>query len=124
MKVATLDRVGITLSGLCLVHCLLLPILASTLPLMGLLADNENIHKLLVIGAIFPAALAFAKPLNLKYSPLIRIMAFFGVGMLCVGAFVEALHDHETMLTIIGALNLGFAHILKSFTAKPHIHTN
>ena len=47
-----LDRAAIGFSGVCLAHCLLLPILSAILPFFGSLAENELIHKLAVLGAV------------------------------------------------------------------------
>ena len=40
-----------------------------------------------------------------------RLPAILGVALLFTGAFVEALHDFEVTITVIGAIFLGFAHL-------------
>ncbi|MFT5757975.1 MAG: hypothetical protein ACI9LM_002712 [Alteromonadaceae bacterium] len=49
-----LDRIGITATSLCALHCIMLPLLLPTLPLLGLsfLADHAWEHVFLAITAI------------------------------------------------------------------------
>ncbi|MEP6342067.1 MAG: MerC domain-containing protein [Maricaulaceae bacterium] len=119
MSTLTYDRAGIALSTLCIAHCILLPVLSSVLPMVGIWAENEMIHKALVLLAVIPAAFAFSKMI-VKFAPLIRGLAVIGITLLAVGAFIEPLHDFETPLTIAGALCLAAAHGLRSFVNRPH----
>ena len=124
MTTSTFDRAGVTLSALCVVHCILLPLTTSFLPLMGMLAENETIHKALVLLAIVPAAFAFTD-FNGSQSPiLIGGLGLVGVISLLTGAFVEAFHDYEATLTIIGAVILACAHIMRMRATKRHPHEN
>lgn len=49
-----LDRLGITATSLCALHCILLPVLLPALPLLGLsfLADHEWEHFFLIVTGI------------------------------------------------------------------------
>jgi hypothetical protein len=49
-----LDRIGITATSLCALHCILLPVLLPALPLLGLsfLADHAWEHVFLIFTAI------------------------------------------------------------------------
>jgi len=122
MSVSTLDRAGITISALCIVHCVLLPVATTALPMLGLLAENETIHKVLVLLAIIPAVFAFTRTLKYKLAFFIRGVALFGILALFAGAFIEAFHDFETMLTVIGGLSLAAAHIWRSLAVRSHLH--
>jgi len=51
------DRIGIALSGLCLIHCLALPAMLAVLPLLastgfGVLAEAEWIHAALLVPVV------------------------------------------------------------------------
>lgn len=99
------------LSGLCLMHCLALPLLAGFLPLAGAISDNHLIHQLMALTAV-PLSL-FAVLLRPKTG---RERAFFplvltGLGFLLMGAFIEAVQDYERLLTISGALLIATGHI-------------
>jgi len=114
---ASVDTAGLTLSALCVIHCLVLPILATTLPLIGVLAENEWIHKVLVLMAV-PVALSL---ISSKIGLITRGLAILGVSLLVGSAFLEALHDFETRLTVMGAILLGLAHLLRLSNAM-HSH--
>ena len=118
MSISTIDRTGVAISGLCVIHCLLLPVASSVLPMLGVLAENEIVHKALVALAIFPAVFAFSNPIRSKFAILIRSAALFGILALFAGAYVEAFHDFESILTVIGALSLASAHIWRSFAIR------
>ena len=118
-RVAVIDGSAIVLSTLCLVHCLLLPILSATLPLAGVWAEAEWVHRLFVVAALPFALLALSSK---QVGRLASALIVVGFATLAAGAFVEALHDHEVMLTIIGALLLASGHglrWLRSYNA-PH----
>lgn len=105
-----LDRTAITVSTLCVIHCLLLPVLATLLPLLGWLSEAEWLHRALVLMALPISILALLPPINHRGAVSLRLMALFGGVMLVLGAFVEALHDHETILTVGGAIMIAGAH--------------
>ena len=121
MSISTVDRAGVTISGLCLIHCLLLPLAASVLPMVGLIAENEVIHKALVLLAIFPASFAFFKPTS-KFPQIIRSVALFGILALIAGGYVEAFHDFEKVLTVLGGMSLATAHLLRLKLELSHRH--
>lgn len=109
-KVAVIDGSAIVLSTLCLVHCLLLPILSATLPVAGVWAEAEWVHRLFVVAAL-PFALLALTSKHVGY--LAGGLIAFGFAILAAGAFVEALHDHEVTLTVVGALLLAAGHSLR-----------
>lgn len=107
---AAIDAPAIVLSSLCFIHCLILPVLSAGLPSLGVLAEAEWLHKAFVIGALPFSLIALAsKPTNLIVSGLIVI----GFSLLVAGAFVEALHDYETLLTVAGAIILASGHVFR-----------
>ncbi|MEM9054961.1 MAG: MerC domain-containing protein [Pseudomonadota bacterium] len=107
---AAIDGAAITLSGLCLVHCLALPLVSASLPIAGIWADAEWLHKAFVVAALPFSALALrARPVNWAVIGLIVL----GLVLLVLGAFVEPLHDYEVQLTVIGAVALSTGHALR-----------
>ena len=104
---AVIDGSAIVLSSLCLVHCLLLPLMSAALPIAGVWAEAEWLHKSFVIAALPIALIALtSRQINLGIGALIVA----GCGFLIAGAFVEALHDYEVQLTVIGAVMLAAGH--------------
>ncbi|MEP1230939.1 MAG: MerC domain-containing protein [Litorimonas sp.] len=122
MSLLTFDRAGVVLSTLCLAHCILLPLAASVLPIAGVLSENEMIHKALVLFAIIPAFFAFTAVTYSKFAPMIRGFGALGIIILLMGAFIEPLHDFETILTMIGAVSLANTHIFRIIVNKSHSH--
>jgi len=118
MKLSTsLDAGGVIISSLCLIHCVFLPILATALPLMGVISENEIIHKILVLMAV---------PLwvNLVIRPegiATRFLAILGFSFMISAAFIEAAHDFEVPLTVIGATCLASAHLIR-LSKRRHMH--
>jgi len=123
MKSTAIDRVGIVVSLVCVLHCILLPVSLTVLPMLAIFAEDERIHKALVILAAFPAYFAFFG-LSRKQVPMVlKGLAVLGVLVLIMGAFVEALHDAEMALTLLGAISLASAHLWNSFGSKRHGHS-
>jgi len=113
-RAAAIDGVAISLSGLCLIHCLLLPILSAALPIAGVWAEAEWLHKAFVLAAVPFSFLALSSaPANL----LVRGLIVSGLVCLASGAFVEAFHDYETQLTVLGGILLAAGHALRWFRA-------
>jgi hypothetical protein len=57
-----LDRIGITATSLCALHCILLPLILPALPLLGLsfLADHTWEHVFLILTAILGSYALFS----------------------------------------------------------------
>jgi len=101
-----LDTGGVVISSLCLIHCLFLPLFGTIFPLLGVWSDIEWIHKTLVLMALPLCAGLIFRPGKIQR----RLPAILGISLLFTGAFLEALHEFETTITVIGAIFLGFAH--------------
>ncbi len=106
------DLAGISFSALCVIHCLALPLLAAFLPVLGVVAEMEVIHKGFVVFAAL-AALVGTVQAPARIRLVFAGIAALGVATLFAGAFVEAFHDIEVQLTVLGAMTLAGAHILR-----------
>lgn len=106
-----IDASAITLSGLCVVHCLALPLLAVLLPIAGIWAEAEWVHKTFVILALPLSGIAILRGIESRRWALFAGLAVTGLALLIGAAFVEALHHIETPLTVLGATALAAAHI-------------
>ncbi len=110
MRTSVLDVSAISLSSLCLVHCLALPLLAATLPLAGVLSEAEWVHQLMALLALPVTLSVIVFSANHRLDAAFLLLALSGLALLLAAAFVEALHDHEVALTTLGALSLAAAH--------------
>lgn len=102
------DAFAIGLSGLCLVHCLALPIAASLLPLAGAWAEAPWVHWAFALTAT-PISL-WALTRRRAMTPL--LLGLVGLGLLFAGAAEFPSHESETVTTVVGGLVLSLAHIL------------
>ena len=107
---STFDASGMALSGLCIVHCLALPLMASFLPVAGVLAEAEWIHKVLVLFVLPISGWVIFRSLKTDGNLVFLGFAICGLVLLISAAFIHALHDLETPLTVAGASMLAFAH--------------
>ncbi|MEM6900871.1 MAG: MerC domain-containing protein [Pseudomonadota bacterium] len=109
MRSQAADVVAISLSGLCLLHCLALPIFISLSPVLGL-AGEEWVHGVLAVAAAAVSLFVMATG-NMGHNKTAFVsFAVIGMALLISAAFMEALHDYETQATVLGALLLALAH--------------
>ncbi len=106
-----LDATAITLSALCLIHCLALPVLSLSLPVLGALAEAEWIHQVLVILALPIPVIAVLNDRGQSGRYEFTVLAAVSLSLMLAAAFFEPLHDFETALTIVGSTLLAAAHI-------------
>ncbi|MCR9268749.1 MAG: MerC domain-containing protein [Hyphomonadaceae bacterium] len=104
---AVIDGSAITLSSLCLIHCLFLPLISAALPIAGAWAEAEWLHKAFVAAAL-PFSLTALMTRKIEVGAATMIM--IGFALLACGAFVEAWHDYETALIVAGGLILAAGH--------------
>jgi MerC mercury resistance protein len=107
------DRLGICLSALCVVHCLLTPFLLLLLPSVQLLAIHESYHEYMLVILPLLAVIAFIPGYRLHRDHRVFLWAIPGLMMIVVGALV--LHDFmylEIASSVIGSLFLIRAHLL------------
>lgn len=120
---AAIDASAVTLSGLCLIHCLALPLAVAFLPLAGVVAEAEWVHQAFVAAALPLSAWAILRSGHIKGRAMFVLLAVSGLVLLTTAAFVEALHDFETLLTVVGAILLASAHIWRWRSHTPaHEH--
>tara|TARA_B100000678_G_scaffold203919_1_gene171684 strand:- start:6424 stop:6825 length:402 start_codon:yes stop_codon:yes gene_type:complete len=120
---SSFDWVGISLSGLCLVHCLFLPVVLAVLPLLALaplpewLHDTEWLHAFLLVPVVLvsgPALLAGARK-----DRRIAVFAALAFTALFTALLMES-EWGERGLTVTGALFLVRAHWLNLKSRHTH----
>ena len=111
MRMKGFDGMAISLSGLCLVHCLALPVLALSLPILGAFADAEWVHWLFVVLALPVSMIALLGGPGQLSRGLVTA-ALVGLSLLIAGAAGWPDHDWETALTVAGGLVLASVHLI------------
>ena len=108
---SNLDRVGITLSALCAVHCLATIVIVSTLGLGGELLGDPIIHEAGLALAMVVAAVAigWGALRHRRAGPFVTAMT----GLSFMGGALAVPHGYEeAILTIIGVALVSLGHLL------------
>lgn len=109
---ALFDASAIGLSGLCLAHCLLLPVLAAFLPLFGAWSQAEWVHLLFAALAVPLTAFALWRAHRLRPLPRrLRVLAVAGLAGLLLGALGWPSEAAETPVTVTASLMLVTTHV-------------
>ncbi len=115
-----LDKFAISFSALCVVHCLLLPLITALLPAVGaMFFSDESFHRWLLLGVLLTSLGGLT--LGCKKHKQWQLFGYgsFGIAVLLFAAFFA--HDlmpaeGEKLLTIFGSLIVAFSHY-KNFNA-------
>ena len=108
---ARLDLYAVGLSTLCLLHCVALPLLVALLPAVAQAAENELVHRVLVVAAVPVSLRVIWKTRPVNANRLFVGAALTGLGLLLLAAFIEAVSPYEEPITVAGAALLGSAHL-------------
>ncbi len=110
-----LDRVAIFLSGLCLLHCLLLPVVIALFPLMSIgFGGDEHLHELLLWFVLPVSTIGLA--LGWRHHRSTGALALGVLAMAILALAATWGHDNlpeiwEIALTVLGSLMLAGAHL-------------
>ncbi|BEV02286.1 MerC domain-containing protein [Novosphingobium olei] len=108
---ARLDRFGVVLSGLCLIHCLAGLFLVGVLGLGGGVLLDPSIHRIGLILALVVGASTIGLG-ALRHGHLLPL-AVGGTGLaLMLGAVLVGHGSAEAVLTIMGVLMVASAHVI------------
>lgn len=115
-----LDGMAVALSGICLVHCLALPIILAGLPFLSSFSEGHLHAQMLIV--VLPLSIA-ALGIGFRRHRDIRIVAAGMVGMLLLTIGGTIAHDQygllaDRMLTVLGALTLATAHFYNSVFSR------
>ncbi|MDB5429599.1 MAG: hypothetical protein JWP35_715 [Caulobacter sp.] len=106
------DASAISLSGLCLIHCLALPVVALFLPALAVWSHAEWVHGVFVAFAIPITTAALWRAARSHGLPLgVILLATPGLLCLLAGALEWPRAQWETPITVAGSLMLASAHI-------------
>ena len=109
------DTAAISLSLLCTIHCLVLPLLAALLPSIAALPLTDEIFHIWMVVAVIPIS-TYALTMGCKNHKRYQILLIGSIGLLvlCVVAFLghDLLSEElEKVFTVIGTMIIATAHI-------------
>ena len=108
LKLITLneDHVGILCSGLCFIHCCILPILVGSYTVTWL--PDEFFHTFIMVPVIGVAFFGFKKGLKKHGQLWMTLLGCVGISFMSAGLFLN--ESSETLFTIFGITLLAAAH--------------
>jgi MerC mercury resistance protein len=115
------DLMGITLSGLCMVHCLALALVMSLLPTVTpALPGDARVHRVLYLAVMGCGLTAFVRGYRRHRRAVVLYLMVPALGLLLAGALgVARLRAWEVGLSVGGSLLMVAAHGLNhSFCAR------
>ncbi|WP_241654504.1 MerC domain-containing protein [Granulicella sibirica] len=108
------DGIGQCASALCVVHCLLTPVLLSMSAVAAhFLPSEESTHRCLAVGVAAIGALALANGYRVHGRKLTILMMCIGLSLVATGAFYGDLlpgHWVEVGVTLTGSLFMIASH--------------
>jgi peptidoglycan/LPS O-acetylase OafA/YrhL len=108
------DRLGIWASALCVVHCIVTPVLISLSAVIAhFMPGEERFHRGMAVGIAALGAIALIK--GFRTHGRKRILALMAAGLACIflGAFYGdrlPSHGYEVFVTLIGSALMITAH--------------
>ena len=107
-----LDQVAVALSGLCLIHCLMLPFLVVLVPVLAQFSD-EHFHLEMLIVVVPVSLVALALGYRRHGHTGVVIAGLVGLAILTVGGTLA--HDAyglvaDRALTVLGSITLAVTH--------------
>lgn len=118
-----IDRLGITAAFACAVHCAALPLIITSLPLLGLeFLANIWIEITMICISIFLGCYSLSRsyPKHKNLMPVILLLSGFMV--IAIGHFW--LHEFESFLIPIGGMILALAHVVNWTLMKSCTHNH
>lgn len=119
------DKIGILLSTLCAIHCLVTPLLVLTLPILGQAFEEEWVHLVMALFVVPVGGVAFWS--GYKHHKKMKVFALGIMGLTLVGGASLVSHSwveffgHD-LITIFGSTFLITAHILNRRACLCHRH--
>lgn len=111
LKNSGLDGLGLALSGLCLVHCLFLPVMISILPLASWLEDTHLFHLGLGVILVPLAMVALWRGYRKHLVSGVIAGGTLGIVFLIGGILSHPSHSQVPVtLTVLGSLILSISH--------------
>lgn len=115
LKSTTLDQFAIFLSGICLIQCLLLPVVFTMLPVLGsaFVMDDELFHQLMLFLVLPTSAIALTIGCSKHRNFKIVATAVVGLAILVIVAFWGHDifgHEYEKWVASLGGIIVAISH--------------
>ena len=109
---SVLDGLAVCASTICMVHCLLLPVLLAALPALATWFDpGESFHRLVLAFAVPTSAMALVGGWRVHRAVPPVVLGIAGLMLMTIGVVIAGHPLLETDVSVAGSLMLAFAHI-------------
>jgi hypothetical protein len=115
----SVDKLGISLSGICAVHCFLTPVLLLLIPSWGSHFHQEEIHWFFFLFVAPVATYSFWRTYQAHKNIKPLILGCLGLIILSLPIFVEHFHNIGHVISLIGSALMILAH-LQSLRCQCH----
>ncbi|WP_161596870.1 MerC domain-containing protein [Chitinophaga vietnamensis] len=121
-----LDALGIGASLLCAIHCALLPLLMTVLPLLGAaIFENATVEYALLGASFLIGCLALGRGYWRTHRRLLPLLLFAGgFSLLVFGHFMHAGNWIPPVIITVGAVAIITAHLLNLRHCRPGVPHN
>lgn len=115
------DRMGVSFSVICTIHCLFLPVIllaVPTLTTVSIFSDEHLFHLIMILLVIPAAAISFfigcRQHADRRKFSYVLWLFFTGITILLFVAFTPSIHELfiEKVLTVAGSATIAAGHIL------------
>lgn len=108
-----LDRLGMTASTLCAIHCALLPVCLTVLPLLGLeFLASESVEVTMIAVSVILGTLSLSLSYRKQHHKLLPFLVLF-TGFSCIAAgHFSGITFLEPVLIPLGGFIVAAAHLL------------
>jgi len=113
------DYVGVGASFLCVVHCLLTPVLITALPTLA--ATEHQTHSVFAIIILLLGMLAFIPGYLTHRNKSIPIIGFIAISMITFASVLPEMKNAEmieTGLVMIGGITLIYSHLRNAYWCR------
>lgn len=117
------DAIGITTSVACAIHCAVLPMILSTLPIFGInIIDNVVFECFMILLALAIGSFSFWHGYRKHHHSIIPLLIFsFGILLL----FAKQLwHDYQLWLLPLAVILIVTAHLVNYRACRVHNHAH
>ena len=118
-KQTWLDGAAASVSLLCLVHCLALPLIIAALPALSqVLTVPEGFHRGMALVALPASAVALLSGFRRHRSARAMALAVGGLGAIGWAAFCAETAAAELVVTVLGSVLVSAAHVVNWALAR------
>lgn len=113
MRSATLDRMAVGLSGLCVLHCIASVVVVSVVSALGDTLGSPAVHRIGLAAAVILAGIALGQGYRAHRAVTPALVGLAGIALMVLG-LVVAHGALEVAATVAGVTVLAVGHLMNA----------